>query len=262
MQSESEFDLKKERPMRINLFHQLWVVFGVGIVLATFFTAWTPYGLVPLGLKQQLEGIFTPPDTSIAGLPTPTARPLPRIGIVVGHYKNDTGAVCPDGLQEVEINLDIATRVKERLVGEGYDVDLLAEFDDRLYGYMALALVSIHADSCEFINNDASGFKVSPTLATSRPDKANRLVTCLINRYQNITGLNYHAGSVTPDMSSYHAFDEIHSDTAAAIIETGFMNLDRQILTEHPDLIAKGVAEGILCYIRNEDASLPPSTAP
>lgn len=260
MQKQPE--LREDRPVRVNMFHQLWLVFGVGMMLATFFTAWTPYGLVPLGLKQRLEGVFTPPEASITGLPTPTARPLPRIGIVVGHYKNDTGAVCSDGLQEVEINLEVATRVKERLAGEGYDVDLLAEFDDRLYGYLALAMVSIHADSCEFINNDATGFKVSPTLATNRPDKANRLVACLTSRYQSVTGLSYHAGSVTPDMSSYHAFEEIHSDTAAAIIETGFMNLDRQILTEHPDLIAKGIAEGVLCYIRNEDISSSAPTAP
>ncbi len=56
-------------------------------------------------------------------------------------------------------------------------------------------------------------------------------------------------------MGSYHAFDEIHGDTTAAIIEMGFMNLDRQILTDSPERIAAGIAQGILCYIFNEDAS-------
>jgi len=41
------------------------------------------------------------------------------------------------------------------------------------------------------------------------------------------------------------------------IIETGFLNLDRQILEYQPDLIAEGIAKGVLCYIRNEDASPP-----
>ena len=245
------------------MFRHIWVVFSVGVVLATLFTAWTPLGLLPLGLKDRLASVLAPPDDPGSLLPTPTARPRPRIGIVAGHYQNDSGAVCDDGLREVDINLDIATRVREILIAEGYDVDLLAEKDERLQIYRALALVSIHADSCDFINNEASGFKVSPTLATARPENANRLVACITSRYADTTGLKFHAGSITPDMTSYHAFDEIHSDTAAAIIETGFMNLDRQILTEQPDLIARGIANGVLCYIRNEDASVPtPTTSP
>ncbi|HOD43745.1 MAG TPA: hypothetical protein PKL21_02570, partial [Anaerolineaceae bacterium] len=56
------------------------------------------------------------------------------------------------------------------------------------------------------------------------------------------------------DMSSYHTFREIHTETTAAIIETGFLFLDRKILTEEPDLIADGIVAGILCYMRNEPA--------
>jgi N-acetylmuramoyl-L-alanine amidase len=33
------------------------------------------------------------------------------------------------------------------------------------------------------------------------------------------------------------------------------MNLDRTILTQQPDLLAEGIAQGVLCYIYNEDAS-------
>jgi len=58
-------------------------------------------------------------------------------------------------------------------------------------------------------------------------------------------------------MTSYHAFDEIHTETTAAIIETGFLNLDRQILTENPDLIAQGIVDGLICYIRNENVTIP-----
>jgi N-acetylmuramoyl-L-alanine amidase len=56
-------------------------------------------------------------------------------------------------------------------------------------------------------------------------------------------------------MTSYHAFDEIHHETPAVIIEVGFMNLDRQILTRYPDVVAQGIADGVLCYIRNEDVN-------
>jgi hypothetical protein len=30
------------------------------------------------------------------------------------------------------------------------------------------------------------------------------------------------------------------------------MNLDRELLTEHPDVVALGIAQGILCYLRGE----------
>jgi N-acetylmuramoyl-L-alanine amidase len=63
-------------------------------------------------------------------------------------------------------------------------------------------------------------------------------------------------------MSSYHAFDEINPETTAAIIETGFLNLDRQILTTQQDIIAKGISDGILCYVRNEDIGIETDITP
>ncbi|MEK6221071.1 MAG: N-acetylmuramoyl-L-alanine amidase [Chloroflexota bacterium] len=247
---------QKERPKRINMYRQLWVVFSTGTILATLFTAFTPLGILPLGMGDQLGQIFSAPDSAgLSAYPTPTARPRPRIGIVSGHYANDSGAVCQDGLTEAEVNLNIATHVKANLINEGFDVDLLEEKDTRLQGYRALALVSIHADSCNYINNEASGFKTAPSLASAQQAKAQRLTACLTSRYQRATNLTFHAGSITDDMTQYHAFEEIHSDTTAAIIEVGFLNLDRQILTQQPDLIAEGISNGVLCYIRNEDAT-------
>jgi N-acetylmuramoyl-L-alanine amidase len=156
------------------------------------------------------------------------------------------------------LNLNVATRVKEAVAELGFDVDLLQENDEQLENYKALVLVSIHADSCAYYGTDATGFKVAPTFASARPEKSERLVACIYSRYQEATGLPFHRG-ITDDMTSYHTFAEIHSDTTAAIIETGFMNLDRRILEDQPELIAAGIVNGILCYIRNEDASLPES---
>jgi len=58
--------------------------------------------------------------------------------------------------------------------------------------------------------------------------------------------MNFHAGSITSDMREYHSFREIDPSTVAAIIETGFLNLDREILTKRTDLIAEGVDPSIL----------------
>ena len=243
---------KKQR----GTIYTLQVVIAVAFVVATLFTAWTPADLLPRSLTEILTtALAPPPDAQAINYPTPLPQAQPRIGIVAGHWGNDPGAVCPDGLTEVEVNLNVATKVKENLNALDIDVDLLKEFDPKLNDYQAIALVSIHADSCDYINDQATGFKISSALSSAYPEKAGRLVACLRNRYENVTGLKFHANSITPDMTYYHAFDEVHPNTIAAIIEVGFLNLDRHILTQEPDLVAKGITDGILCYINNEDIS-------
>jgi N-acetylmuramoyl-L-alanine amidase len=46
-----------------------------------------------------------------------------------------------------------------------------------------------------------------------------------------------------------------------AIIEIGFLYLDRTFLTQHADLVAQGLADGIVCFTRNEavDTAVPPT---
>lgn len=187
-----------------------------------------------------------------------------RVGIVAGHsglHRDtgyvDPGAECPDGLTELQVNLDVAQRAVEELQAKGFQVDLLEEFDSRLDGYRAVALVSIHADQCVPINDQATGYKVSAAMDTQVPDRSQRLVTCIADRYAAETGLTFHPDSITRDMTEYHTFYEIDSLTPAVIIETGYLYLDRQILTKEPDRIARGIVNGILCYVNNEPTSLP-----
>ncbi|MEJ2208989.1 MAG: N-acetylmuramoyl-L-alanine amidase [Anaerolineae bacterium] len=181
--------------------------------------------------------------------PSPTPRPF-RVGVVAGHWKSDSGAVCPDGLQEVTINLDVASRVVAILQYEGYQAELLPEFTDRLEGYQADVFVSIHADSCNI--PEASGFKVARVAASVIPDREDRLVACLIDEYGQATGLALHEHSITYDMTLYHAFSEIDPNTPGAIIELGFMAADRDLLTDHAYEVAQGVARGIACFLEGE----------
>jgi N-acetylmuramoyl-L-alanine amidase len=235
----------------------------IGFVIATLYTASTPPGLPSRSLSEKIAEAVSGMSTPTPEWPTPTARPRPQIGLVVGHWgdDNDPGAVCPDGLTELKINQNVAALVQQGLINEGFDVDLLKEFDPLLNGYQGLVLISIHADSCDYVNSQATGFKVAASLNMPRPDKTARLTACLRNRYGFATGLTLH-NSVTPDMSSYHAFSEINDETPAVIIETGFMNLDRQLLTQQPDLVADGIINGILCYIYNEDIPTQPTNEP
>ena len=235
---------------------------GVAILLATLFTAWTPNNLFAGNLQEQLRLILTPqagPNTIIN-----TPQPQLRVGIVAGHNGNDSGAVCTDendevDLKEADVNLKIAELVQKSLVAQGYQVDLLNEFDTRLNGYRAVALISIHNDSCEYVNDEATGFKVASSLETRDVNRAQRLTACLVDRYQRTTQLTFHAGSITGDMREYHAFSEIDPNTITAIIETGFLNLDREILTNQTELVASGVTQGILCFINNESVLPTPS---
>lgn len=260
---QTDPDSQPSPPPRVRILGHLLRIFFTAAVIATVFTIFTPLGLT-FGLGEGLD-VFNPPGGGDGNsfLPTPTRQPRPRIGIVVGHWgrPDDVGAVCPDGLTELEVNQEIAARVQQLLQAEDFDVDLLKENDEMLPGYKAIALVSIHADSCVFYGTEATGFKVTSALGTTRPDKANRLVACIYSRYTTSTSLPYH-NALTEDMTSYHAFEEIDPETAAAIIETGFLNLDRVILTQNPDLVADGIAKGVLCYIRNEDATPPDTTQP
>jgi N-acetylmuramoyl-L-alanine amidase len=103
--------------------------------------------------------------------------------------------------------------------------------------------------------NDEAIFKVAAALNTHDLNRANRLTACLVDRYQRVTDLTFREAS--PAICEY-AFREIDPNTVAAIIETGFLNLDREILTKQTERVADGVVEGILCFANNENIEPTP----
>lgn len=229
---------------------QLWRSIFIVTTLAIGLLA--VYGLSDPG-KALLSPELTTTQTPAAILPAPGVTPRSgHIGIIAGHWGNDSGAVCDDGLTEASVNLDIAQRVQSGLERLGYQVDLLQEFDSRLTGYRAEALLSIHADSCQYVNDEATGFKVASAANRPTSDQDRRLVDCLTRRYAQRTGLPFHAGSITYDMTDYHGFYEISADTPAAIIETGFLYLDRTFLTRDADQAAQGIVDGLECFLENQ----------
>ena len=132
----------------------LAVTFLVAAGLATVFTAWTPASLDPEELAGQLaaaledESEIPPALSASSGLVSEDGRL--RIGIVAGHsgLHPDTGAldpgsICEDGLTEAAVNAEIAALTVKYLEAAGMQVDLLEEWDSRLQGYRAVALVSI-----------------------------------------------------------------------------------------------------------------------
>lgn len=249
----------KPRARRQSSPRALQTTLAVAIVLATLFTAWTPAGLFSGNLSERLVLLLTE-EPALAPLPGQTPQPQVKIGIVAGHWGNDSGAVCPNGTTEMDVNLRLATLVQQKLNALGVQTDLLKEFDPRLQGYEAATLISIHNDSCDFVNEEATGFKVASAMSSRDLNRANRLTACLTDRYARTTGLAFHPGSITLDMTEYHAFGEISTATTAAIIETGFLNKDYDILTQQPDLVSQGIVNGILCFINNESIQPTPAS--
>jgi N-acetylmuramoyl-L-alanine amidase len=230
---------------------------SIAILLATLFTAFSPR-LLSGDFGETILALMTPqPVTNLSG---PVGRQAIRIGIVSGHWGNsgDQGAVCGNGLAEVNVNYDIAILVAKKLEAQGYTVDLLQEFDPRLTGYRAAALVSIHNDTCADLGPDATGYKVAAAVGSRDQNLSNRLVACLSDRYGRDTGLPLHPSSITRDMTEYHAFTEMDSATTSAIIETGFLFLDYNILTGQKDVVAQGVVDGIMCFVNNENVEPTP----
>lgn len=245
---------------RFSVFGSIQTIGVYAFLLASLFTLFTPNNLFSGQMLERVFQAWQANPTIVAPVNNVVTTGSGRIGIVSGHWKNDSGSVCEDGLTEEQVNLNIATLIQQKLTAEGYNVDLLEEFDSRLSQYKGIALISIHSDTCEWISPEASGFKVSAAIHSAYPEKASRLTSCLVDRYQRDTGLKYLANSVTNDMTYYHAFDEIHTETTAAIIETGFLNLDRETLTQRPDQVAQGVVDGLLCFILNENVASPQPT--
>jgi N-acetylmuramoyl-L-alanine amidase len=242
-----------------SVFGSIQTIMVYAFLLASLFTLFTPNNLFSGQTLQRMFQAWQANPTLVAQPILQPVQSTSRIGIVSGHWNNDSGSVCADGLKEADVNLAIASLVQQKLTQEGFQVDLLEEFDSRLSQYQAIALVSIHSDTCEYLTDQATGFKVAAALETAYPENTSRLEACLVDRYGTTTGLPYRLGN-TNDMTYYHAFNEVNAGTPAVIIEVGYLNLDRQILTSQQSLIADGIVNGLLCYIRNE--SISPTVAP
>jgi N-acetylmuramoyl-L-alanine amidase len=252
------------------LLRSMFLIILAGGLAATLVTWLTPSDILPPGSSEQLAIALATQAGQIQPGVVPTSDPSVTVGIVSGHKGihpdsglPDPGAVCADGLTEQSVVEKVSIQVAQLLESAGYRVDVLDEWDKRLPGYRALAMVSIHADSCEYVNDAATGFKVASFDRSTAPEADKRLVDCLIDRYHHTTNMPTHP-AITYDMTDYHNFREVALGTPGAIIEVGFMYLDRTVLTTGSGLVAQGVAEGILCFLRNEplSAEVTPSATP
>lgn len=288
VQREAQIRYQKEHAPRESMTRVLWQttrIFAMtsvaALLMATIFSYWTPDDFLSPEFRERMRVVNT---TQQAGSPLTLATPLPtqqaviRVGIIAGHsgppqdpsFTEDPGAVCDENndgvaeLRELDINNEVAGLVVRKLLAKGYEVDLLEEFDPRLHDYRAAALISIHTNDCRNYGLEATGYNaVGPEARGVLRGIDEAFVNCIVDEYGRVTGLPRHPG-VTVDMTSYHNFREVSVDTPAAIIELGFMYMDRQMVTNQRELLAEGVFQGLMCFLepQNRAGSVPATVIP
>jgi N-acetylmuramoyl-L-alanine amidase len=263
-------------PVWSSTLTSLLVVSAAAILVSTIFSLWTRPSFFPDKFRTELDRVRATQElVRVQTTPIPTPVPELRIGIIAGHSGplkgmdggTDPGAVCevgfpelgiPPGWQELQINLTVANEVARLLRDEGgyANVDRLEEFDPRLNGYEADVLISIHTNDCGLYDAAATGYNaVAAEARRTTRGRDERLRDCILEEYGAVTGLPRHTG-VTEDMTLYHTFSEISGSTPTVIIEIGFMRNDRAILWQQPDLLARGIYQGIECYLEGEGTTV------
>ena len=122
--------------------------------------------------------------------------------------------------------------------------------------YRAHAFVSIHADGD--VAGRYSGFKVARPGFSSVPDVDDRLVRAVNAAYEPATGLARDDEHISLRMLYYYAFNSrrfchaVAPGVPQAIVEAGFLTNagDRDTLIRNPDAPARGIANGILAFLR------------
>ena len=200
-------------------------------------------------------------------MPAATATPAPpikaRVGLQVGHWKNEDlpaelailrteHGASAGGFNEVDVNYAIAQRVADLLRTRGITVDILPATVPS--GYTANAFIAIHSD----YNNSAAmnGFKLARFRDSAIPARDDALIGAITTDYGAATGQPRDT-YITRDMLGYYAFNSadfqhaIAPQTPGVIIELGFLTnpTDRTLLTEQQATVATGLAAGIIRFL-------------
>jgi hypothetical protein len=202
-------------------------------------------------------------------LPPPVLAGPRRVAIQAGHWKvEEAPSEFPNlrfepgasvaGVDEVTVTLDVANRVAEILRAKGIVVDVLPATIPP--SYVADAFVSLHADDDG--SGTATGFKLAHGFY--RGPREDALVDALTKEFARATALPLN-DDITDSMTDYYAFawfryqHALAPHTPAAIIEMGYLSYDgdRALLTQHADVAAAGIANGVLRFLQaNTRASL------
>ncbi len=206
------------------------------------------------------------PPTATPEPPTATPEPAPpHVGLQVGHWRIEEHAdemarlrlfsgAYYGGYDEWEVNMIIAEAAKERLEAAGVTVELLPAKVP--IGYKADVFVSIHVDGVTGPEAETRrGWKVATPFRASPASEA--LAAAIAEVYPQVTGLPTDTEEASFNLRAYYAFahyrywHSIAPTTPAAIVELAFMThpADRELIFGRPELLAEGLADGILAFL-------------
>lgn len=75
----------------------------------------------------------------------------------------------------------------------------------------------------------------------------------IVAEHSTATQLPFHGGSITSDMTRYQGLNEISPKYPAVIFELGFLGSDHDLLKNHRDVLAQGVAAGISDFLHGDE---------
>jgi len=216
----------------------------------------------PMPDPRPLAALGQPEAAQFTRIPAPRLTGPRRVGIQAGHWLTE---LAPPGLSrlfeqtgtswagvnEVDINLDVAWRIEKIIEARGVEVDVLPVTIPQ--GYVADAFVSLHGDGDGV--GEISGFKLAHS--PRRTPYEAELLESIKQHYVAATGLAYDGEHISRDMVSYYLFAwqrnvfSTAPHTPSVILEMGYVSSDhdRELMTERADLVAAAISEGILRFL-------------
>ena len=248
--NDPEPDQPQSRP-EFSVSNSVQTVISIGLVMATLLTLWNPrkvFNSSSLTTLLEAEATQSALDAELKG------DPSKQIGVLAGHWEDNPGEVCADGVIESDVNYDIATRVVALLEEEGYQPELFSEYDLDFLNYEGAAFIALYSGSCAEDPLPSSGFAIGGSYDATNPDEIDNLATCISKEYQDGTSLPFTYEVINADHTSYHIFRDISSVTPAVRLEMGSLKTDRQVLIDQAQSTAEAIVSGIMCYLENKQA--------
>lgn len=192
-----------------------------------------------------------------------------RVGIQVGHLNaQDHPEEHRDlrwnfggharGVDELEVNLEVADRVSKLLQQAGVQVELLPASVPALYS--ADAVISIHADSVE--DPDRRGYK-SAYFEPARNSLDPLLKEHMDREFLAGSGLADDSLNTSGSMIRYYAFNpryhhRVSSRSPALLVEMGYIsNATDLAFLQQPQRPAELIAQGVIAFL-TDIQRLPP----
>ena len=248
--------------------YKLFLILLSGIALFLLYSTHLNNKLNPTGAPPYSEAEEEVPDTTPFSKFVNWKRPdgPAKVGIQIGHWKSNE---LPDELEKLrsstgtsgggkyewEVNLEISKELVKLLETNGITTELLPATVPP--EYWADVFISIHADGS--LNRLTNGFKIATPWRdwSLKGSKAADLIEISYGKTTNFPK----DPKITRNMKGYYAFSwwkyehAVHPMTTSLIIETGFLTnpYEQRILINKPELIARGIAEGLINYLDSEN---------